>query len=75
MNRKDVVAARDAAERFVTLCDELLEMKYRSWDPDTGKYIERPWVETWLIAGKTSGAHRRASLDLTRALSHMRRRQ
>ena len=72
MNRSDIQDARDTAERFVTKCDELLETKQRSWN---GKeYIVEPWNETCWIAGKLTGAHRRLSLDLTRALAHMRRR-
>ena len=72
MNRSDIQDARDTAELFVTKCDELLATTERSWN---GKeYTEEPWNETCWIAGKQTGAHRRLSLDLTRALAHMRRR-
>ena len=74
MNRKDVEAARDLAARFVEASDELLATPHKTWNADAQAYRERPWRETWLIAGKASGAHRRLSLDLTRALAHMRRR-
>ena len=72
MNRSDIQDARDTAERFVAKCDELLETKQRSWDGN--QYAEGPWTETWGVSGKLTGAHRRLSLDLTRALAHMRRR-
>lgn len=61
MNRGQIKEARRAAERFAALCiaadDELRAM-------DSNTYIG---------GTKTSGALRRASLDLTRALAEMRK--
>lgn len=74
MNRHDIKAARDTAAAFVKASDELLATKERRWDHEARTYVETKWTETWLIAGKQTGAHRRLSLDLTRALAHMRRR-
>ena len=74
MNRKDVIAARNLATRFVELSDEILEAPYRRWDHRNERYLDGVWTETWQITGRLTGAHRRASLDLTRALAHMRRR-
>lgn len=70
MNRRDVEAARDLASEFVAASNELLNTKVRFWSHDD----EVLWQETWQVAGKTSGHHRRLSLELTRALAHMRRR-
>lgn len=75
MRRADVIAARAAAQRFVELTDELLAEKQRTYDFETKAYVEQEWSETAWIAGRLTGAHRRASLDLTRALSWMRRRR
>jgi hypothetical protein len=74
MDRKDVKAARDLAAAFVKASDELLAAQYESWDYKTGNRTAEAWKYTGLIAGKQTGAHRRLSLDLTRALAHMRRR-
>lgn len=63
MTRNDIVAARDVAARFVELSDDLL-LSHR----------DRFWNHTWEITGKLTGAHRRTSLDLTRALATMRNR-
>lgn len=72
MNRSDVEASRDLALRYVEACDELLAMKHE-WHRG-GETVLEPWRATWHIAGKATGAHRRLSLDLSRALSYMRRR-
>lgn len=69
MRRSDVEASRDLAARYVAACDELLATEYRDSDG-----TPEAWSMTWVIAGKQTGAHRRLSLDLTRALAHMRRR-
>lgn len=74
MNRKDVQTARDLAAEFVELSDELLAVKATRWDQNRAEYVKEQWAETWRIAGKLTGAHRRKSLDLTRTLAHMRRR-
>lgn len=74
MNRADVKAARDLAAEFVKASDALLATPNRSWDHEDRKYVEQPWHATYQIAGKASGAHRRLSLDLTRALARMRDR-
>lgn len=72
MNRSDVKASRDLAARYVEVCDELLATKIHL--PGASTHGE-DWAVSWMIGGKLSGAHRRLSLDLTRALAHMRRRQ
>jgi hypothetical protein len=74
MNRRDVIRARDRAREFADACDELLALKYRSWRSEENHYVDVDWTETWVVAGKVSGRQRRLSLDLTRALAHMRRR-
>lgn len=74
MNRRDVKAARDLAAAFVKVSDELLAAKFSSWSPDKQEYVKSEWRDTAYVAGKQTGAHRRLSLDLTRALAHMRRR-
>lgn len=74
MNRADVKAARDEAKRFVALCDGLLATQAPQWHEEGGWRQDGTWAWTSQIAGKKTGAHRRASLDLTRALAHMRRR-
>lgn len=71
MNRTDVEASRDLAERYVKVCDELLA----SHIDIRGTPSRQEWDDTAWIAGKATGAHRRLSLDLTGALSHMRRRR
>lgn len=77
MNRADVKASRDLAAKYVEACDELLGLEYATGDFDRDNHWVRrtePWRTTDSIAGKQTGAHRRLSLDLTRALAHMRRR-
>lgn len=72
MKRSDVIAAREQARRFADLCDQLLDEKAQTYDADKQQYRLVDWQGTWQIAGKVSGAQRRASMDLTRALSKMR---
>lgn len=74
MNRSDVKASRDLAARYVKVCDELLAAKYETWNGMGKPRTFEDWRDTGSIAGKQTGAHRRLSLDLTRALAHMRRR-
>jgi hypothetical protein len=74
VNRKDIADARDLAEEFVRASNELLAKRDRRWNHETEQYVDHRWDNTWTIAGKQTGAHRRLSLDLTRALAHMRRR-
>lgn len=74
MRRADVEASRDLAKRYVKACDEILAMTTFYYDTADGLTKRRPWTWTNSIAGKDTGAHRRLSLDLTRALAHMRRR-
>lgn len=80
MNRTDVKASRDLAAQYVKACDELLSITWLEpfFDPKDGTFLGRmpkQWRTTDVIAGKQTGAHRRLSLDLTRALAHMRRRR
>lgn len=61
MNREQIKAVKAAAERVIELCD--------------GADAEL-WRFGWSVyigGTKTSGALRRASMDLTRALAEMRR--
>lgn len=74
MRRADVEASRHLAARYVKACDELLATTARHYEPRSGATSTTPWRDTWQITGKATGAHRRLSLDLTRALAHMRRR-
>lgn len=71
MNRADVKASRDLAKQYVEVCDELLATK--QYNPGAS-YHGQDWQSTWVVTGKLTGAHRRLSLDLTRALAHLRRR-
>lgn len=74
MRRSDVEASRELAARYVQACDELLTMTDLDYHVPPGQPNRKPWTWTNSIAGKQTGAHRRLSLDLTRALAHMRRR-
>ena len=74
MNRRDVQHARDLAAEFVKVSDELLALPGMTYDGKTQTYKPSVWTETWVVSGKLTGTHRRKSLDLTRALAHMRRR-
>lgn len=77
MNRDDVKRARDLAAQFVKASDGLLTTMNRTWEPagpEGAKLVASRWKDTGQIAGKATGAHRRLSLDLTRALAEMRRR-
>lgn len=74
MRRSDVEASRELAERYVAACDELLATKFEMWQDFGRPPLTEDWDWTHSIAGKQTGAHRRLSLDLTRALAHMRRR-
>jgi hypothetical protein len=66
VNRSDVEASRALAIRYVKACEELLAKRAPNG---------QTWDQSWIVGGKVSGAHRRLSLDLTRALAHMRRRR
>ena len=65
MTKKDKIArARHEAERFMARCEELIE-RYEN-DQHFRRYME--------ISGfKETGAVKRASLDLSRALSDLRK--
>ena len=75
MTRSDIIKARDLAAEFVAASDAVLAATDHRWNQETGEYDVIEWRETWQIAGKLTGAHRRLSLDLTRALAYMRRRR
>ena len=64
MNIENIKKAKEEALRFVERVDELLREKTK-YDSGDKKY--------WFNAPKQSGAVRRASLDLTRALAEMRK--
>lgn len=72
MTRDDVEAAVEEAERFVRRANALLKTKVPTYQSATATYKDCPWDGGG--SPKESGAVRRASLDLTRALAHMRRR-
>ena len=71
MGRDDVEDAIAEAKRFIVRAEVLLASTPSTYQRD-GRYREEPWNGNG--APKLSGAVRRASLDLTRALAHMRRR-
>ena len=75
MTRSDVEKARNLASDFVAASDALLAATGHRWNQETREYDVIEWRATHQIAGKLTGAHRRLSLDLTRALAHMRRRR
>jgi hypothetical protein len=58
MNFKTLQAAITETERFLKLAKELQEESQSS---------------SWIMPGRISGATRRASMDLTRALADLRR--
>jgi hypothetical protein len=65
MRYSKVVAAGNAVERFLVCLRELNETI-----PEEKKRVEN---HSWVGASKQSGALRRSSLDLTRALAEMRK--
>jgi hypothetical protein len=77
VNRDDVIAARAEAQRFIERADALLATKVPHWNwhekTSTSTVTQVPWNGSNGPA-KEAAAVRRASLDLTRALAHMRRR-
>lgn len=75
MNRQDVEAARAEAARFIARVDALLAETGQRWDHDARRYVDVKKPPLSLVSGKFTGAVKRSSLDLTRALAHMRRRQ
>lgn len=64
MTPETIKKARDAAIVFLDACREV---EYRNYVDYQGK------THTHVETGKKSGAVRRASMDLTRALASMRR--
>lgn len=72
MTRSDLLAAVAEAQRFVDRARMLLLSKPESFQLDTNEYAPEPWNGSG--SPKLSGAVKRASLDLTRALAAMRRR-
>jgi hypothetical protein len=75
VNRQDVEAARAEAVRFIARVDALLAENGKRWDHDARRYVDVKKPPLHLVSGKFTGAVKRSSLDLTRALAHMRRRQ
>jgi hypothetical protein len=61
VNRANIKAVRLAAMRVVRLCN------------DAENELEVSGYRSYIMGPKTSGALRRASLDLTRALAEMRK--
>ena len=74
MNRADVEAARSEAVRFISRCDALLIEEGHRWDHEARQYVKVKKPPLHIVSGKFTGAVKRSSLDLTRALAHMRRR-
>lgn len=72
MNPSTVRAAMDEAERFTKRCKELLKTDISAWDLETGDNTLRKWRYP-TDAPKQSGAVKRSSMDLTRALAEMRK--
>lgn len=72
MNRCTVEAARTEAQRFIKRCDELLATQVGAYEPTTRSRVVRKWQHS-TEAPKQTGAVRRASMDLTRALAEMRK--
>lgn len=72
MTRIDVEVAVAEAERFIARAKALLDSTPETYQPESRDYK----AESWDGGGmpKLSGATRRASMDLTRALAHLRRR-
>lgn len=73
MNRKNVTAARNEAKRFIAACDALLAVNITHYDHETRQYLSGTWQTTHDSAPVQTGAVRRASMDLTRSLSAMRK--
>lgn len=75
MDRSTVQAAVTEARRFIERAEALLDAEVEIIERVDGQYehVKRPWRGGY-DAPKQSGAARRASLDLTRALAEMRRR-
>lgn len=74
MNRHTVKAARKAAKEFVAAADALPAADKEA----RAKFAAASDVERWRVrnpldGSRQSGATRRASLDLTRALAAMRK--
>ena len=65
MNADQIHATIKEAERFIASAKLALK--------DQADFIHDGRKITYLVAGKKSGALRRASLDLTRALADMRK--
>jgi len=76
VNRSDVERAKAEAGRFITACDQLLASEVSTYvrrkDGSYG-YETRPWSGA-AGSSKDAASVKRASLDLSRSLSHMRRR-
>ena len=72
MNRQTTELAIDAAERFVVRARALLDTPTPTYDCEAGTWTPGPWQYP-VVGTRLSGAARRASMDLTRALAEMRR--
>jgi len=72
MNRTTVTKAIEEARRFIERAEALLDADAEHWDPKTQTRQPSKWRFPF-DAPKQSGACRRASMDLTRALAEMRR--
>jgi hypothetical protein len=76
MNRTTVTAAIDEAERFIKRAKVLLatDVQHYERNRNTGEYgyVKSKWKHS-TDAPKQTGAVKRASMDLTRALAEMRK--
>lgn len=74
MTRTEIKAAIAEANRFIEAAGNVLvEMdSNQEWDYESGKQVIRP-VDQFYSGRRSTGALRRKSLDLTRALADLRR--
>jgi len=72
MNRKTVNMAVVEAKRFIKAAETLLAAEHHRYDHITRTVDKQRWTGG-SDSPKESGAARRASLDLTRALAEMRK--
>jgi len=74
MTVDNIKMARAIAERFVACADKVLKESVGSYITEGRVTVADTTFETeYIRAGKNSGALRRASLDLSRALAKMRK--
>lgn len=72
MNRENVTAAIAEAKRFIKAAETLLAAEHPRYYDITRTHGRQRWTGG-SDSPKESGAARRASLDLTRALAEMRK--